>query len=85
MDTRTKSNAEFRNEVSKTLSRVNEALSRHETSLDHMNRNFTQINAAIQTMMADLQALHVTQTTNTSDKEFNPFVQPETSQNSPNS
>ncbi|KAK1587964.1 hypothetical protein Q3G72_018732 [Acer saccharum] len=36
-------------------------------------------------MMADLQALRVNQTTNTSDKEFNPFVQPEMSQNSPNS
>ena len=85
MDTRTKSNVEFRNEVSEALGGVNETLSRHETSLDHMNRNFTQINVAIQTMMADLQALRVTQTTNTSDKEFNPFVQPETSQNSPNS
>ena len=54
MDTRTKSNAEFRNEVSEALGRVNEPLSRHETSLDDMNRNFTQINAAIQTILANL-------------------------------
>ena len=54
METRSKSNAEFRTEVSEALGGVNDTLSCHETSLDHMNRNYTQMNAAIQTMMADL-------------------------------
>ena len=42
MDTRGKTNAEFRNEA-------NEALARHES-------NFDQVNSALQTVLTELQA-----------------------------
>ena len=50
MDTRGKTNAEFRNEV-------NEALARHESSFD-------QVNATLQAVLMELQALRVTRTAN---------------------
>jgi hypothetical protein len=45
MDTRGKSNAEFRSEV-------NEALARHES-------NFDQVHGTLQTILTELQALRV--------------------------
>ena len=53
MDTRGKTNAEFRNEVS-------EILTRHESSFDHLTNNITQINNTLQSVMAELQALKTT-------------------------
>ena len=62
METRSKSNAEFRNEVS-------EILARHESSFD-------QVHATLQTVLAELQALRATrnqpQVPNTDD--VNPFA-----------
>ena len=49
MDTRGKTNVEFRNEV-------NETLVRHEASFD-------QLNAALQTILTELQAIRTTQRT----------------------
>ena len=61
MDTRGKSNAEFRNEV-------NETLGRHETSFD-------QLNAALQTILMELQAIRTVQRTQVNPPEINPFAQ----------
>ncbi|GFS38385.1 hypothetical protein Acr_00g0057160 [Actinidia rufa] len=56
MDTRGKSNTEFRNEVS-------EILTRHESSFDHLNNNnFNQVNLGLQSVLAELQALRITHT-----------------------
>ena len=60
MDTRGKTNAEFRNEV-------NEALARHESSFD-------QVNATLQAVLTELQALRVTRSANHSQPEINPFA-----------
>ena len=60
MDTRNKSNAEFRNEV-------NEALARHESSLD-------QVHATLQTIMADIQSMRVPHSPNSNPTETNPFA-----------
>ena len=61
MDTRGKSNAEFRSEV-------NETLVRHETSFD-------QHNAALQTILTELQAICTVQRTQVTPPETNPFAQ----------
>jgi hypothetical protein len=65
MDTRDKSNAEFRNEV-------NEILVRHETSFD-------QVNATLQVVLTELQSLHTTRPQNTNSPEINPFSNKESS------
>lgn len=65
MDTRDKTNAEFRNDV-------NEALARHES-------NFDQINAALQSVLTELQVLRVSHTTPATPPEINPFYQGDTS------
>lgn len=57
MDTRTKMNAEFRNEVS-------EILVRHEL-------NFDQINASLQAVLSELQALRTIHNQHTSNPENN--------------
>ncbi|GFY80654.1 AFG1-like ATPase family protein [Actinidia rufa] len=49
MDIRGKSNTEFRNEVS-------EILTRHESSFDHLNNNFNQVNHGLQSVLDELQA-----------------------------
>lgn len=59
MDTRGKSNAEFRNDV-------NEILARHES-------NFDQIHTTIQKILTELQSLRTTYSSNTSPPETNPF------------
>jgi hypothetical protein len=65
MDTRGKSNAEFRNEV-------NEILGRHETSFD-------QVNATLQVVLTELQALRTNHPQNTNSPEINPFSNEESS------
>jgi hypothetical protein len=65
MDTRGKSNAEFCNEV-------NEILGRHETSFD-------QVNATLQVVLTELQALHTNHLENTNSPEINPFSNKESS------
>lgn len=79
MDTRNKTNAEFRSEVSKILAR-------HESS-------FNQANAALQTVLTELQALRTLHNSNTVNSEINPFAptdsshhpnQPSPSHHSPN-
>jgi hypothetical protein len=60
MDTRGKSNAEFRNEV-------NEALARHESSFD-------QVNSALQAVLTELQALRTIRNPNPNSPEINPFA-----------
>ncbi|KAK2642345.1 hypothetical protein Ddye_024108 [Dipteronia dyeriana] len=50
MDTRNKSNNDFRYEVT-------EILTRHESSFDQLNSNANQMNTAIQNVMAKLQTL----------------------------
>ena len=62
MDTRGKSNAEFRSEVS-------DALARHEASVE-------QVHAALQAVLTELQALRTSQQTNNS-QPINTTTQPE--------
>lgn len=61
MDTRGKSNADFRTEVNKVLAR-------HES-------NFDQIHGSLQSVLTELQALRVTHTHKTNPPEINPFHQ----------
>nr|TKR84798.1 hypothetical protein D5086_0000254370 [Populus alba] len=65
IDTRGKSNAEFRNEV-------NEALARHES-------NFDQVNGTLQTILTELQALRVSRSPRMNPLELNPFAPTESS------
>ena len=60
MDTRGKTNGEFRNEV-------NEALARHESSFD-------QINLALQAVLTELQTLRTSHNQNSNSLEINPFA-----------
>ncbi|KAH9699581.1 hypothetical protein KPL71_024420 [Citrus sinensis] len=66
-DTRGKTNAEFRNEVS-------EIIARHESSFD-------QVNATLQTVLTELQALRVSRSSNTVNTETNSLAPAESSQN----
>ena len=65
MDTRGKSNIEFRGEV-------NEALARHES-------NFDQVHVTLQTVLTELQALHVSRSPRMNPLELNPFAPAESS------
>ncbi|KAH9651124.1 hypothetical protein KPL70_026631 [Citrus sinensis] len=65
MDTRSKTNAEFRSEV-------NEILARHESSFD-------QVNAILQTLLTELQSLRVSRNSNHPNTEINPFASGESS------
>jgi hypothetical protein len=69
MDTHGKSNAEFHNEV-------NEILVRHESSFD-------QVNATLQVVLIELQALRITRNLNTNSSKINPFVNEESSHQQP--
>ncbi|KAL5800886.1 hypothetical protein ACOSQ3_032518 [Xanthoceras sorbifolium] len=51
METRGKTNSKFQNEVS-------EILAWHKSSFDLLNTNFNQVNAALQTVLTELQALY---------------------------
>ncbi|WJZ94681.1 hypothetical protein VitviT2T_013519 [Vitis vinifera] len=59
MDTRGKTNAEFRNDV-------NEILARHDTSFD-------QVNAVLQEVLTELQALRASHNQNTSPQQYFDF------------
>jgi len=75
-DTRSKTNVEFRNEV-------NKALSCHDTNFEELNHNFGQVSNALQGVMIELQAMRISQSNRTLDKEVNPFTAGETSHNRP--
>ena len=64
MDTRGKTNGEFRTEVQ-------EILANHESSFD-------QVNTTLQQVLTELQALRVTHSPRASSSEFNPFATRET-------
>jgi hypothetical protein len=65
MDTHGKTNAEFRSDV-------NEILARHES-------NFNQVNAALQAVLTELQALRASRGQNNNSSETNPFACDESS------
>ena len=65
MDTRSKTNAEFRNDVS-------EMLAKHES-------NFDQLHAAMQTVLTELQAMRTSKNPGIPPQEINPFAQSEAS------
>ncbi|GJX91187.1 retrovirus-related pol polyprotein from transposon 297 [Tanacetum coccineum] len=65
MNTRHKTNIEFQNEV-------NEILARHESS-------FKEVNATLQTILTELQALQTSRSDNHTHPEINPFFLGETS------
>jgi hypothetical protein len=65
MDTRGKTNAEFRSDV-------NEILARHEISFD-------QVNATLQAVLTELQALRASRSQNNNSSETNPFARDESS------
>nr|TKS04638.1 hypothetical protein D5086_0000141070 [Populus alba] len=67
MDTRGKTNAEFR-------AKITEALGRHDANFDELNQNFNRVNDALQGVMAELQAMRIAQTHRSSEKEVNPFA-----------
>ena len=67
MDTHSKTNVEFRNEV-------NEALACHDTNFEELNHNFGRVSTALQRAMAEPQAMRIAQSNHTSDKEVNPFA-----------
>ena len=65
MDTRDKSNAKFRN-------KVQEILALHKSSFDH-------VNAMLQTVLTELQALCTSQSSQNNHLDVNPFGHGETS------
>ena len=65
MDTRGKTNAEFRSDV-------NEILARHENSFD-------KVNTALQVVLTELQALRASRSQNNNSSETNPFARDESS------
>lgn len=67
MDTRGKTNVEFRNDVS-------EILACHELSFD-------QVNANLQPVLTELQTLRILRSSNTVNIEINPFAPVESSHN----
>ncbi|KAL5741359.1 hypothetical protein ACOSP7_028091 [Xanthoceras sorbifolium] len=56
METHNKSNTEFRNEVS-------EILTPYESSFKTLNYNYNQLHSTMQTVLTELQALHVNSST----------------------
>lgn len=72
MDTRGKSNAEFRAEV-------NDTLTRHETSIHQVNNHFEHVNTTLQTVLSELHSLRVSNQTPRQPSEVNPFFQGESS------
>ena len=90
MDTRSKSNAEFRTEVT-------DILTRHESSFDEtkqdvnamkhdlneIKQNFSQVTSTLQGVMAELQAFRLSRQDTSRDREGNFFERGETSGSSP--
>jgi len=67
MDTRGKTNAEFR-------AKITETLGRHDANFDELNHNFNRVNDALQGVMAELQAMRITHSHRSSEREVNPFA-----------
>jgi uncharacterized protein YdcH (DUF465 family) len=67
MDTRGKTNAEFRAEITETLGR-------HDANFDELNHNFNRVNDALQGVMAELQAMRIAHSHRSSEREVNPFA-----------
>ena len=81
MDTRSKTNAEHR-------TAVDEALARHDSNFEELNHNFSRVSDALQGVMAELQAMRISQANRapdqfqhtparfhrTPDREVNPFA-----------
>ncbi|KAL5705175.1 hypothetical protein ACHQM5_023513 [Ranunculus cassubicifolius] len=69
MDTRGKTNVEFRNEV-------NEVLARHEARFDQISENINQVNSTLQTILAEFQDMRNIrhQINVTSVGDINPFA-----------
>nr|TKS02112.1 hypothetical protein D5086_0000166350 [Populus alba] len=67
MDTRGKTNADFRMDVTETLAR-------HDSHFDELTLNFSRVNDALQGVMAKLQALRMAQSTRNHDRDDNPFA-----------
>ena len=67
MDTRGKTNADFRMDVTETLAR-------HDSHFDELTLNFSRVNDALQGVMAELQALRMAQSTRNHDRDDNPFA-----------
>jgi hypothetical protein len=76
MDTRSKTNMEFRN-------KVNEALARHDTNFEELNHNFGCVDTDLQGVMTELQAMRNAQSNRTLDREVNPFAAGGTSHHKP--
>lgn len=76
MDTRSKTNVEFRN-------KVNKALSHNDTNFEELKYNFGRVSYALQWVMVELQAMQIAQSNRTLDKEVNPFTAGETSHSKP--
>ncbi|KAL5789286.1 hypothetical protein ACOSQ2_004174 [Xanthoceras sorbifolium] len=74
METRRKSNTEFRSEVT-------EILSRHETSFDTLTNNYNQLNSIIQTVITELQAICINSSTNLPPRNVHPLAPRENSNN----
>ena len=71
METRTKSNTEFRNEVS-------EILARHESGIDlinnKMDNKFEKVDSTLQTIIDELKALRPSHNTTPTERDLNPFA-----------
>lgn len=72
MDTRRKSNVKFR-------AKVNEALARHEGTINDVNSNFEHLNATLQAVLFELQSLQVSTPIRHQIAKVNPFHQDEPS------
>nr|TKR79527.1 hypothetical protein D5086_0000271510 [Populus alba] len=78
MDTRGKTHAEFRADVT-------EALARHDTNFDELNHNFGKVSDALQGVMAELQAMRIAHANHTLDRDVNPFAAGDHSHDRPSS
>lgn len=66
METRGKTHAEFRAEVT-------EMMAKHETSLNQVNTNYDNLNAMMQTVMGELHSLRVSSHSPRHQLDENPF------------
>ena len=81
MDTRGKTNTEFRNEVAEILTRHEAGFERLNHNFDNLNSNYTQVNSTLQTVLTELQAFRLHSPKIHSTREVNPFATGETSHN----
>ena len=79
METRTKTNTEFRNEVNETLAHHEAGIDQANNNITQANHNIDQMNATLLTVVTELQALRHAHTQNSTEREVSPFFQAETS------